>query len=252
VTEVYEVGGRRLGVRWNRPGLDAELRALASGAIGVEEGPPNISIVLGERTGRTRSKHQLHVQGRLSNTISSDGGLIRAVIRALGALASGPPPGSLSVDAMLVVDADRVAVAVDRRLARDLRDLEPRLRRGGLRTIELPHLDVWPDRATAVLPDGPAGVGISIKELDSRWPPERGDDDLVAGEVAISRFVYVGRPEPESRGHTVADMVPMLRNSTGRVKRADVVRLVALSAELPLSAVPISGRARLATVLGLS
>lgn len=252
MTEVYEVGGRRLGVRWSRGGLDAELRALATHALGVQDAPANVSIVLGERTGRTRSKHQLHVQGQLSSMISGDSGLIRAVIRALGALAAEPPPGSLSLNAFLVVDPDGAAVAVDRRLAVDLRRLGPMVRRRGRRVLQLPHLDVWPDRATAVLPDGATAAGVSVEALDARWPPEPGDDDLAAGEVAITQFVYAGYPEPASRADAVAGMLWMLRDSTGRVDRTDAAQLAALTAHLQVNGVVMQDRARLAAVLGLS
>jgi hypothetical protein len=74
----------------------------------------------------------------------------------------------------------------------------------------------------------------------------------VAGEVAISRFIYVGRPEPESRGHAVADMVPMLSDSTGRVSGADVAKLAELTARLPVTGVLIPAGERLPAVLGLS
>jgi len=252
VTEVYEVSGRRLGVRWSRGGLDGELRALAAGALGVQDAPANLSIVLGERTGRTRSKHQLHVQGQLSSMISGDSGLIRAVIRALGALGAEPPAGSLSLNAFLVVDADGAAVAVDRRLAADVRRLGPMIRRRGRRVLQLPHLDVWPDRGTAVLPDGATAAGVSREALDARWPPEPGDDDLAAGEVPITLFVYAGRPEPESRGDAVADMLPMLRDPTGRVDRTEVAQLATVTAHLPVAGVVMQDRGRLATVLGLS
>jgi hypothetical protein len=246
------VGGRRLGVRWSRGGLDAELRALAAGALGVQNAPANVSIVLGERAGRTRSKHQLHVQGQLSSMISGDSGLIRAVIRALGALAVEPPPGSLSLNAFVVVDSDGAAVAVDRRLAADLRRLGPMVRRSGRRVLQSPHLNVWPDRGTAVLPDGATAAGVSVEALDARWPLESGDDDLAAGEVAITRFVYAGRPEPASRADAMADMVPMLRDPTGRVDRTEVAQLAALTAHLPVGGVVMQDRGRLAAVLGLS
>jgi hypothetical protein len=246
------MGGRRLGVRWSRSGLDAELRALATGALGVQDAPANISIVLGERTGRTRSKHQLHVQGQLSSMISGDGGLIRAVIRTLGALAAEPPPGSLSLNVLLLVDPDGTAVAVDRRLATDLRRLGPAVRRSGRRVLQSPHLDIWPDRGTAMLPDGATAAGVSLEALAARWPLQRGDDDLTAGEVAISGFVYAGHPDPESRAHAVADMVPMLRDPTGRINRTEVAQLAALTTQLQLAGVFIQDRGRLAAALGLS
>ena len=246
------MGGRRLGVRWSRRGLDADLRALAGAARGLQEAPPNLSIVVGETAGRSRTKHQLHVQGHLSSMISGDGGLIRAVIRALGALAVDPPPGSLRLDAFVMVDAGGAVVAVDRRLSADVRILGPSVRRRGWRVIHLPHLAAWPDRGTAVLPDGAAAIGVARSAIDARWPLEPGDDDLAAGEVTITRFVYAGRAEPESRGDGVADMVPMVRDPTNRVHRTDVAQLAALTAHLPIDGVLMRDRARLSALLGLS
>lgn len=252
MTEVYEIDGRRLGVRWSRGGLDVELRALASGALGVQDAPENISIVLGESTGRTRSKHQLHVQGHLTSMISGDGGLVRAVIRALGALGAESPPGSLTLNAFLVLDRSGAGVAVDARLATDVRRLGPHLRRGGRRVLQLPDLAVWPDRAVATVPDGATAAGVSVAALDARWPLKPGDDDLAAGEVALTRFVYAGRPEPESRADAVADMLAVLRDATGRVDRREVARLADLTAHLELSGLAAGDRDRLSALLGLS
>lgn len=252
MTEVYEVRGRRIGVRWSRAGLDGDLRALATSALGIQDAPPNISIVLGERAGRTRSKHQLHVQGQLSSVISGESGLVRAVIRALGALAAEPPPGSLSLNAFLVVDQDGTAIAVDRRLAADVRRLEATIRRHGQRVLQLARLDVWPDRDTATLPDAAAATGISLDALDDRWPAQPGDDDLSAGEVAVRRLIYAGRPVAESRGHAIANMVPMLRGPKGLVDRATVAQLAAFTADIELSGAPMQDRSRLAALLGVT
>ena len=92
---------------------------------------------------------------------------------------------------------------------------------------------------------------MSRAALGARWPLEPGDDDLTAGDVTITRFVYAGFPDTESRGHAVADMVPMLRDPTGRVDRDEVTRLAEVSAQFELSGVLIGDRGRLAEVLGL-
>ena len=251
MTEAYEVRGRRLGVRWTRAGLDRELRALADGALGAHDAPANLSIVVGESAGTNRSKHHLYVQGQPLSSIDGDGSLIRTVIRMLGALAADPAPGSVSLQAFLVVEPGVAAIAVDRRLASDLGRLEPLLRRRGRSVLRLPRLDVWPDRGTAALPDAATAVAVSREALDARWPAQPGDDDLAAGEVVITRVAYAGLPEPGSRADVVAAMMPMVRDPTGRVARTDAAGLAAFAAHVEVHGVVSGGRNRLAALLGL-
>jgi hypothetical protein len=184
--------------------------------------------------------------------ISSDGALIRAVIRALGALAVEPPPGTLSLNAFLVRAPDGTATAVDQRLVDDVRLLGPVLRRQGRRVLHLPQIHTWPSRGTAVLPVAAEAVGVALEELDARWPLGPGDDDLASGELPITRFVYAGRPEPESRSDALAELVWMLRDSTGRVNRASVAQLAALTSHGRIDGVFTRDRQRLAAILGLA
>lgn len=108
------------------------------------------------------------------------------------------------------------------------------------------------EQAVAVLPDGASAIGLSIAELDAVWPPGPGDDDLTAGEVAIAEFVYAGDPEPSSRADAVADMVPTVRDRTGRVRRGDVAQLAVMTARIQSAGVPLGDRAGLAASLGIS
>ncbi len=252
MSEAYEVDGRRIGVRWSSGGLDAELRALCSSSIGIQEAPGNISIVLGTEIGGTRSKHQLHVQGQLLSTIDGDGGLIRAVIRTLGTLTVDAPSGTIPLHASLVVYPGVGAIAVDRRLDADLQRLAPLLRRRGRQVLGLPRLDVWPDRGAAALPDAPAAAGVSMTALDARWPLQPGDDDLTSGDVTITRFIYAGLPEPPSRLHVVAGMVPMGSDASNRIARGDVAGLAALAATVPSDGLISGSRNQLAALLGVS
>jgi hypothetical protein len=252
VTEAYEIRGRRLGVRWTRAGLDSELRALSDGALGAQDAPANLSIVVGESAGRNRSKHHLYVQGQPLGSFDGDGSLIRAVIRMLGALAADRPAGSLSLNAFLVVDPGIAAIAVDRRLAADLDRLEPMLRRRGRSVLRLARLDMWPDRGVAALLDAATAVGVSVEAVDACWPARPGDDALVSGAMPISRIVYAGLPEPGSRADLVAAMVPMVRDPTGRVARTNAAALAALAAHVDVKAVVSGSRGRLATLLDLT
>jgi hypothetical protein len=170
----------------------------------------------------------------------------------LAVLATGPPPGSLSLDALLVLELGGPAVAVDGRLWPDVQTLEPLLRRRGRRVLRLPRLDVWPDRGAAVLPDAASSVGVSVEALNARWPVRPDDDDLAGGEVAISRLVYAGLPGPPSRADQVAAMVPMVRDATGRVARTGAAALAALAAHVEVSPVVSGSRKVLAAELDLT
>lgn len=246
------MGGRRIGVRWTRSGLDAELRALADGALGTHDAPPNLSVLVGERSGHKVTKHQLVVQGRLLCVTGRDGGLLRAVVRSLGALVAGAPPGTLALSAFLVIDPSGVATIVDHRLAAEFRRLEPRLRRAGHRVVEPPSLFVRPASATVSLPDSAGAVGVSRRELDRRWPFDGVDDDLVAGDVPVSKLVYGCARDPESQPFAMAEMLPLVRDSAGRVRTTDVERLTQLAQKLSTEPVPTHDPGRLRRVLGLS
>ena len=247
---MYEIHGRRLGVRWSRTGLDGELRALADSARGVQPAPPNVSIVLGEDRGATRSKHQVHVQGKLLSVLAGQGALVRTVVRALGSLATIPPPGSLSLDAVLVLDSGGGACVVDGRLSPQIHQLEPLLRRRGRTVLRSSRLHVWPARGTVVLPDAAAAVGVSVAELDARWPLQPGDDDLAAGEVALNRLIYAG-PESTSRVDTLAAAVPMVRDGAGRLDRVAVAALATFIGHIETGGVS-GDPSRLAALLGVS
>lgn len=244
------MSGRRIGVRWTRSGLDAELRALAAGALGPQDAPPNLSVVVGERSGHKVTKHQLVVQGRLLCVTGRDGGLLRAVVRALGALVAGPPPGTVALSAFLVIDPAGIATIVDHRLAAEFRRLEPRLRRAGHRVVEPPSLFARPASATVSLPDSAGAVGVPRSVLDRRWPLDGVDDDLVAGDVPVSKLVYGCSREPDSQAFAVAEMLPSVRDGAGRVRTTDVERLAQLARRLSTEAVPVHDPGRLRRVLG--
>lgn len=216
-------------MRWSRPGLDAELRLLTGVGLGPHEAPPNISIVVGEGRGRSRTKHQLSVQGQPTCVTRRDGPLVRAVVRAVGALTTTVPHDGLTVNAFLLLRPDGRAVAVDRRLAADFRRIEPRLRRSGLTVADVPWVVLNAGSATAVLADGAGALGLRVDDVDQRWPRDGTDDDLTAGEVAVERIVHVGGRDPESLAAAVGDMVPLVGDATRRVKVTDVELLAAFA-----------------------
>jgi hypothetical protein len=226
------------------------VRALAPAALGIGPAPPNLSVVLGERSGRTRSKHQLHVQGELSTITAADGTLVRAVVRALGSLAADAPEGRLTVNAVPVIGPRGAATIVDRRLVTELRRLEPVVRRAGAHVVDVTRVVVRSDTSSAILPDGAGALGVSVAAIDRRWPRARGDDDLRAGEVRVGRIVYAGRPDPESPAAAIADMASMVRDG-GRLRTDDIAALAALARAVECHPAAGRDRARLRRALGV-
>jgi hypothetical protein len=224
--QTFEVGSRRLGVRWNRPGLDHVMSEHAAEV--AADAPANVSVVLGKQAGSVRSKHALYVQGRLVVATPSEGRLVRCIVRALASLGAEPPAGSSKLGASLIAYPDRAMIAIDHRLASELRHLEPRLRTIGAHLIETPFLSVR--AATVYLPDCSTLVGFSSARLAEAYPSVDLDDPLTPGPVTLSALVYQGHPLPESRASAVADMIPLAREPGGRVRSENVRELVKLSA----------------------
>ena len=81
-----------LGVRWSDPSLGEQLGSIADTFRGVGEAPPNVSVVVGESSGRSRVKHHLYVQGVPFVVSADDSRLIRATIRVPRRWRSAFPP----------------------------------------------------------------------------------------------------------------------------------------------------------------
>jgi hypothetical protein len=247
VEEIYEVGPRRLGVRWSRSGLSAQLRALVGESPAAGAAPWNLSVVVGEAKGTTRSKHQLHVQGRFSLAFADDGRLLRSMLRMLGVLGSVAPPGSLTVNAVLVLRPDGSGVVVDHRLVELLQRIEPQLRHGGCRVLYTPWVVLDPAGAAALLPDSIALLGVETNELARRWPSGAADDDLRSGALGIDSFAYLAPRDATSRAAVVAGLTPTVMRADQTTSTEDVELL----AQLDVRAIGITDgdRSRLRSLL---
>jgi hypothetical protein len=219
--------------------LHRELRELA----GVKFLPdhatsPNLAVLLGDVEGHTRSKHLLHVQGRLRLATTSDSRLLRAVIRSAAALAADQPVGTLRLDASILLDPHGRAMAIDNQLGDELRRLEPRARRSNYRIIDTPFIDVDTSSATIVLPEWRELTGLSADALDGRWPSDPGADDLRAGHVQLGTMIYAGHPFAESRAAAISEMTPMVLQSDRTVRTEDVRKVAELAERIETRATP--------------
>lgn len=231
--------------------MDAQLRELCEGALGLGDAPSNVSIVVGEAKGRTRSKHHLYVQGQPMIVGATDGSLVRAVLRCIAGLATDMVVGGLALRAVLVISPEGDAIVVDRRLGPGLERLEPRLRRSGHQIISPPWLVALPESGVVVLPDVTPSVGVSVAEVDDRWPRSGTDDALSSEPRRIARIVYAGQPEAASSAAEVAQMVPLVWDGDGRVRTADVAELVVLGRAAHTTGAVVGDLASLRGALGL-
>lgn len=229
MTDAYEVGGRRLGVRWSGPGPAALLARCAGAHRRDADAPPNLSVVLGGSNGAATTKHSLYVQGRQLMTTSNEARLVRAVIRAASALVVEPAAGQVRLDAVPVITPRGSVVVVDRALNHELRVLERRLARRGHRILDCTTTVVDPETGTAAVPDARAAWAIDEQALAELLPAAPGDDDLRRVDGAIARIVHLSHETPESRVAAVAYVAALARRPDGTLRTDDVVRVAALT-----------------------
>lgn len=187
--------------------------------------PPNLSVVVGDARDGVRDKHLLYVQSRQVVAASSDGRLLRAVLRAGATLVDRPPPGGLTIHAIPLVDPDGSMTLVDPQLNHALRTEQSRLERRGYRVIDCTRVVVDPDTAHATLSDAAACWEVDRGRFDAEFPPGPGDDDLRSVDAPVTRVIVPTRAVPGSAAESIAAAAGLVRDETGRLCRADVERL---------------------------
>ena len=240
-----------LGVRWSDPSLGEQLGSIADTFRGVGEAPPNVSVVVGESSGRSRVKHHLYVQGVPLVVSADDSRLIRATIRVLATLAVGVPAGVPPLHTTLVLRADGETIAVDRRLSGELQRLEPRLRRTGARIIDVPSFSVVGGTNEIRLPDAASVVGVGREELQDHWPLGAGDDDLRGLLSRISTVVVLDRANPDSIAGALAAVAPIAAGLKRGLATTDVRALLPLVERAKVVAVHADTRHALRSALGI-
>lgn len=225
-------------MRWSGPGFAEELRGLCTSARGPQPAPPNVSVVVGERKGRSRTKHYVYAQGTQLLVTSHDAAVIRAVIRALSILGTEPPEGTLPLRAVLLLHADGTATAVDGRLTEHVNVSAAHLARGGHRLIATPRLALRPAAASVELPEWECSVGVSPEELNRRHPLGREGDPMISGTVRLKRFAHIAKVPPSSLAAAIAEVVPLTTNGARTARTDDVARLADLAGRVRFDFAP--------------
>jgi hypothetical protein len=233
VTDVYEIGGRRLGVRWSQPGLANSLARLARAYAGPGDAPPNLSVVVGGSRGRAKDKHHLYVQGRHLSATADDGRLLRSVIRAASALVATPTTEQLRLDALPVVAPDGSVVIVDHGLDHELRAIQRRIEQRGYRVLDCAAVALDPSAGQVVLPDARAAFDLDAQAFTERFPTGAADDDLGALQAPIAGIVYACHQAPASRAAEVAFLGALARTQQGTLRTEDVARFPELTDRTP-------------------
>ncbi len=118
VTDTYQIGRYRLGVRWSEPDFADRLRAALPSRVTDGSPPPAFSVVVGRAPGRARPKHQLYDPDGSSLDSVSPGRLLVALVRRLDDIerwGTDRPTLRLRAD-VLVPPKGQTAVLVDRGL----------------------------------------------------------------------------------------------------------------------------------------
>jgi hypothetical protein len=157
VTDTYQIGPYRLGVRWSEPDFAGILRSALPTRLVRGPSPANFSVVVGRSPGRARPKHQLYSStGTILETISP-GRILVALVRALDDVERFSTPNPLlrlRAD-VLVSPSDRgSAVLVDHRLRWFLNHEAGRIRRAGWRALDVATAEI--DHAGEIVVRAPA------------------------------------------------------------------------------------------------
>jgi hypothetical protein len=185
--------------------------------------PPNVSVIVGLYDAGVQAKHQLYVQGQLVLVSASDERIRRAIIRALGDLAAERPTGTVAVQAAVIITPDGRAMLVDHRLRNDLRKLDRRLWRGGLRVIDTATVIIEVATGAAMLshPADVLGEGTTIARMLGTNDSD-GLDNLQGGSIPISRLVFMGVADGNDLAQSLAEAAPMTSQPDHTLRVTDI------------------------------
>ena len=184
-----------VGIRSATAAVDALVRELLQAYIvDLEGAPANYSLLVREAgVGRrpTRPVHQLFRSYSPVARSRNPGRVVDALLRHLGAVAHPPPDDLLTVRAMPLIAGDR-AMLVPIEVLRDLKTIQPHLRRAGLREVDVPYATLDPTTTALVVPAhgldlGPAAL-TELHELDRS--DGFGDPPVAAGRYPVAGWAF--------------------------------------------------------------
>lgn len=232
-----DLGDTIAGLRSN----DAEVvealrRVLAPIRVDDVDVFPNLSLYVGEGTGKFRALHRLYRRGAVVLRTASTGRLLRSAVKHLDSFLP-PPPGLVPLGGELVV-GNRGAVLGLAPFGR-FELPERRVRRIGWHTTEGAAAFLDPASLEVVITEPRVALDpAALADLEDRWPVRAGEEAAEPGRYPIRSVVVVDRPGDDllsaSPARRRAALASLLDTSVVPVRSADVDALGALEGQVDI------------------
>jgi hypothetical protein len=213
------IAGYDLGIRWNHPGLEDEIRALFAAHVIDDdpEIPANISFKLADPDLKVRGKTAMMMANRTVLLTASDERALRAGVQLLDSEIRWGRAEPM-VQAVPVV-SEHGTVLLDAHLRQRLRKLEPRLARAGFEVVDTHGVLLDPATGAVSVPQPGFAYDASVLQRaagSSRADRAGGaipDEPLEVSRWVMFRQGYLGNED--SAAHTLVSLIPILRSRQG-------------------------------------
>jgi hypothetical protein len=246
------VADRLIGVRTNDQRIADQLRALlAEHVVPDVDAPPNLSLKMGEDTGRLRALDLLYRGGMPVVKTRSRPRLLRATVNYLDAFADAP--GTVRLNARLLASNGR-AVLVDDWLRGVLQRVERRIEKFGYRVMDVAGVPLLP--ATLEVEVRPPRLVVdpgAWAEVERDHPSDDGHE-LTYARLPVDQVVVWNRQRDtrESGAERLASLMPLLGLHDRDPRGSDLEFARRLYYEWDLRSCPAEDAALLAEIKELS
>jgi hypothetical protein len=220
------IEGYSLGIRWNHPGLEDEIRALFAAHIVADdpEIPANISFKLAEPDSKVRGKTAVMMANRTMTITASEERALRAGVQLLDSEIRSGRAEPLIQAAPLV--SDKGTILLDAHLRPRLRKLEPRLAKAGLHIVDTLGVRIDPETATVSIPEPCFDFDESVLEdLAESSRPDRAGGAIPDDPTNVLRWVMFRQgylADLDSQAHNLLSTMPILRSRAGMVSASTI------------------------------
>lgn len=213
------IAGYDLGIRWNHPGLEDEIRALFAAHVVEDDAdvPANISFKLADPDLKVRGKTAMMMANRTMVLTASDERALRAGVQLLDSEIRWGRGESL-VQAVPLVSEART-VLLDAHLRPRLRKIEPRLARAGFQVVDTFGVLLDPATGAVSIPEPCFEYDDAVlQRAGESSRDDRASGAIPDGQVDVAHWVMFRQGllgDSDSDAHELISTIPILRSRQG-------------------------------------